>query len=58
MAKSRLRPTRKQYSKKTKDPKWSKSKTIAMTIIGVLLSILALMAIAGALIQYYRLVTK
>ena len=58
MAKSRLRSNRKRYSKKIKEPKWSIHKKISMTILGVILSILAILAIIGALIKFYRLVTK
>ena len=58
MAKSRLRPNRKQYSKKTKEPKWSKNKKFFMTVMGVVLSILMILVIIGALMKYYRLVSK
>ena len=49
---------RKPTYSKTKDPKWSKEKKIFMIIIGILCSALALMAIAGIIIKYYRLISK
>ena len=58
MAKSRLRSNRKQYSKKIKEPKWSKGKNTFMTILGIVLGALAVLAIIGAVIKYYRLVSK
>lgn len=58
MAKRKSRPQKKTIYSKSKDPKWSKEKKIFMIIIGVICSIVALLAIVGAAIKYYRLVTK
>ena len=58
MAKSRHRTNRKTYSKKIKDPKWSKGKKFFMTVIGIVLGALAVIAIIGAVLKYYRLVSK
>ena len=58
MAKSRLRPNKKSHSRKIKAPKWSKEKRTFMIIIGVIWSIIALLAIAAMIMRYYRLVTK
>lgn len=58
MARSRLRSNRKRYSKKIQEPKWSKHKKVSMAVVGIILSFLMILAIIGALIKYYRLVTK
>lgn len=58
MAKSRVRANRRQYNTKAKEPKWSKNKKVFMTVMGVVLTILMILAIIRAIIKYYRLVTQ
>lgn len=59
MAKSKLRPNRSKYYHQTKK-EWlfdKKSKTL-LVVFAVILSVVAIFGLVGAIIKYYKLLSK
>ena len=59
MAKSRLRPNRNKYYHDTKK-EWlfNKNSNILLIIFGIILTVVAIVGLVGAILKYYKLISK